>query len=70
MQNTLTINSYFLLKSSADKLLLNILTEAEKPNFAAYKRALLDDLDKQNCLLPGELILKYYNYCIENFKTK
>lgn len=69
MENTLSINTYYLLKNTADKLLLDILTEEEKTNFSAYKRELLNELDKNNCLLPSELIIKYYNYCIENFKT-
>jgi len=68
MENTLSINSYYLLKNTADKLLLDILTDEEKTNFAFYKRELLNELDNNNYLLPGELIIKYYNYCIQNFK--
>lgn len=69
MENNLSINTYYLLKNTADKLLLDILTDEEKTNFSVYKRELLNELDKNNCLLPSELIIKYYNYCIENFKT-
>lgn len=69
MENTLSINTYYLLKNTADKLLLDILTDEEKTNFSVYKRELLNELDNNNCLLPSELIIKYYNYCIENFKT-
>ena len=61
---SVSINTYFLLKETADKLLLDSLSNIDKPNFRDIKRYILNDLDKYNVILPSDLMIKYYNYCL------
>jgi len=68
---TLTNNSYKLLKDTGDSFLKNYLTSKnELDTFIEFKRWILDKvIDPHNIKLPSEIILEYYNYCIINFKN-
>jgi len=72
MENPISNNSYRLLKNSADQLLKNHLQRFHSnEDFHCFRRYVMNEiLDPYNVKLPGDLVIEYYNYCIENFKSK
>jgi len=69
---TMTNESYRLLKSAGDEMLINYLrSRNEEETFHEFKKWIInEEIDKYNTLLPGEIMRQYYNYCLTNFKNK
>jgi hypothetical protein len=66
----LSLNSYKLLKETGDNLLKTyLISKKEAKDFHNYRRWIINEIiDKHNTKPPADVVLEYYNYCINNFK--
>tara|TARA_R110002050_G_scaffold72068_2_gene155005 strand:+ start:1255 stop:1473 length:219 start_codon:yes stop_codon:yes gene_type:complete len=69
-KETMSNNSFKLLKNEADKLLMAYLKKQnESKDFHNFRRWIINKvIDKHNTKLPMDIVIEYYNYCVTEFK--
>ena len=65
--DTLSNNSYTILRDKADEILKNNCKDEKE--FKQFKKWIFNEIiDPFNLKLPSKIIIEYYNYCINNLK--